>query len=144
MVGTSRAERLVYLQYSPASRSRQILLLIGKHKWGSLDFDVCDRCARAHIDIFTLRAVIQNEGFEAEMLQLARAQVPDRYRWTYGAMAERADRFWVGDPRPLAAREPDELCEHLVDLREPGKLRDLRERLRYWRLTGQLLWPEWL
>ena len=136
-------ERFVYLRYSPESDSRQVLLLVGKRNWGSLDFDVCDRCRRVHVWTFTLLAVLQNEGYEAEMLRLARAQVSAQYRWTYDAMAERTDQYWTGDPRPMRNHDYDDLCVHLKD-EHPGKLRDLWSRLHYWHLTGQLHWPDWL
>ncbi|KAB2345184.1 hypothetical protein [Actinomadura rudentiformis] len=139
----SEAARLVYLRYSPDSSSRQVLLLLGKRNWGSLDFDVCPRCRRAHIWSLTLPAVMKGEGFEARMVRIALAKVPDDHRWTLGGMAGEAQRFWPGGTRPVRAREPDELCEHLKR-RQPGKLRDLWARVRYWRLTGQLHWPDWL
>jgi hypothetical protein len=135
--------RLVYLRYSPDSGSRQLLLLLGKNRWGSLNFDVCRRCRRVHIWSLTVLAEMKDEGFEARMLGIARTKVHGDYRWTFGGMAGQVQQFWSGGSRPVPAREPDEVCEHLRKQR-PGKLRDLWARVRYWRLTGQLHWPDWL
>jgi hypothetical protein len=74
---------------------------------------------------------------------IARTKVHDDYWWTLGGMAGQARQFWCGGTRPVPARESDEVCEHLRNQR-PGKLRDLRARVRYWHLTGQLHWPDWL
>ncbi|HEX3732848.1 MAG TPA: hypothetical protein VHU91_08015 [Mycobacteriales bacterium] len=122
--------RLVYLRYSPDSGSRQVLLLLGKRSWGSLNFDVCRRCRRAHIWSLAILAAMQGGGSEARMLRIAHAKMPDDYRWTLGGMAGQAQQFWSGRARPIPTREPGEVCEHLRKQR-PGKLRDLWARVRY-------------
>ncbi|WP_433005439.1 hypothetical protein [Kribbella sp. CA-294648] len=131
--------KLAYVGFSPASNTRQMLLLLGKWDCGSVDFDVCGRCQRVHIWHLGVLAVMQGYGFETSMLRMIRARTPDYYRWTRSGLATCPQEFWDGLPPELSSR-PAVPCEHF-DWR-PGRVRNAWACLRYRRLTGKWYWPD--
>lgn len=131
--------KLAYVEFSPESNTRQILLLLSKWCCGSVDFDVCRRCQRVHIWHLGVLAVMQGHGFETSMLRMVRARTPDYYRWTRSGRATCPQEFWDSLPPELSSR-PAVPCEHL-DWR-PGRGRNAWACLRYWRLTGRWYWPD--
>ncbi|HEY2442005.1 MAG TPA: hypothetical protein VGI31_02625 [Streptosporangiaceae bacterium] len=135
----SPAAKLTYVRFSPDSSSREILVLLGKRRWGSLSFDLCRRCRRGHIWSLSVLAVMQGEGLETRMLRMARSKAPEDYRWTRSGLASGTREFWEHIPPELSG-QPEVPCEHL-DWR-PGRLRDAWACLRYWRLTRHLYWPD--
>jgi hypothetical protein len=133
-----RGGRLVYVPYSPASEHPEILLMIGKRIWGNLGFDVCRRCRRGHVFSVVIRDAM-GDGWDTRMLRAARDAAPADYRWTYGEFILRSPEFWTSLPPDLSCA-PEKLCAHLPVV--PGRLREVWSCLRYWRLTGQLYWPD--
>jgi hypothetical protein len=131
--------KLAYVGFSPESNTRQILLLLNKSCYGSVDFDVCRRCQRVHIWHLSVLAVMQGHGFETRMLRMVRARTPEYYRWTRSGLATRPQEFWDSLPPELSSG-PAVPCEHF-DWR-PGRIRNAWACLRYRRLTGRWYWPD--
>jgi hypothetical protein len=130
---------LRYLRFCPDGDSRAILLLLGKRRYGSVNFDICDRCRRVHIWHLGVLATMYGHQFETRMLQMARAKAPDDYRLTRSGLATCTQDFWDSLPAELSSR-PEVPCEHF-DWR-PGRIRNTWASLKYRRLTGQFIWPD--
>jgi hypothetical protein len=130
---------LRYLRFSPDTATREVLLLLGKRCYGSVNFDICDRCRRVHIWHLGVLAAVYGHQFETRMLQMARVKAPDDYRLTRSGLATCAQEFWDNLPPELSSR-PEVPCEHF-DWR-PGRIRNTWASLKYWRLTGRFIWPD--
>jgi hypothetical protein len=136
---TGSTATLAYVRFSPETQSREILALLGRHRRGSLSFDLCRRCRRLHIWSLAGLGGMESEGLEIRMLRLARTKAPHDYRWSRSGVALRTQEFWDDLPPVLRGR-PEVPCEHL-DWR-PGRVRDALACRQYRKLTGRSHWPD--